>query len=238
VLVLASHGMTRLGGAENLLPELLEALGLGVGGRARMQWAARLPIWAKRLARRVVSQRLLDRHRVGYYARVSGFHGARAMALMNNRTAGVRLNLAGRDPEGSVQPGDEAEETLARIADAAAELTDERTGEALLIRATRTVDAFGPDHHPDLADLYLRFRQDLGPIDAALSPRFGRLVPPRLSYRTGDHTAHTRLWIRGPGVAPSDRGEPIDCDLLDLAPTVLTLGGVEPPEWMDGRPLL
>jgi predicted AlkP superfamily phosphohydrolase/phosphomutase len=245
VLVLANPGMTRLGGAENLLPELLEALGLGVGGRGRMQWAARLPLWAKRLGRRVLSQRFLDRHRVGYYTRISGFHGARAMALMNNRTGGIRLNLAGRDLEGLVQPGAEADGLLARIEQAAGELVDERTGERLLERATRISDAFGADHHPDLPDLFLEFRQDLGPIDAALSPRLGRLVCPKLSYRTGDHTAHSALWIRRPASAapiagtPSGEpaGVPVDCDLLDIAPTVLALGGVEPPAVMDGRPL-
>lgn len=239
VLLLASHGMTRLGGAENLLPELIEALGLGIGGRRRMQWAARLPLWVRRLGRRWVSQGLLDRHRVGYYTRVSGFHGARVMALMNNRTGAVRLNLVGREPRGRVKPGEEAEGILTRIADAARELTDERTGEPLLLRATRTADAFGEDHHPDLPDLFLEFRQDLGPIVAARSPSWGRLVCPRLSHRTGDHTAHTRLWIRGPGRGPESRSmpsdEPIPCDLLDLAPTVLRLGGIEPPDWMDGR---
>jgi len=239
VLVLATHGMTRLGGAQDMLPELLEGLGLGVGGRGRMRWAARLPMWAKRLGRRLFNQAFLDRHRVGFYTRISGFHGAAVLPLMNYRTGAVRLNLVGREPEGRIQPGGEADEVMRRIVEAASELVDERTGRPILMRATRAHEAFGEGYHADLPDLFLEFRQDLGPIDAARSERLGRLVRPRLTHRTGDHTSHSRLWIAGPRTLPGERGgEPVECDLLDLAPTILHLSGVEPPPVMDGRSLL
>jgi len=238
VLVLATHGMTRLGGASDMLPELLEGLGLGVGGRGRMAWAARLPRWAKRFGRRVLSQDLLDRHRLGFYTRISGFHGAAVLSLMNYRTGALRLNLAGREPEGRIQPGEEEESVIRRIVEAVSELRDERTGEPILLRATRVGEALGEERHPDLPDLFLEFRQDLGPIDAARSPRLGRLVRPRLTHRTGDHTPHSRLWIAGPG-APREGagGGASTCDLLDLAPTVLRLCGVDPPPIMDGSSL-
>jgi len=238
VLVLATHGMTRLGGASDMLPELLEGLGLGVGGRGRMAWAARLPRWAKRFGRRVLSQDLLDRHRLGFYTRISGFHGAAVLSLMNYRTGALRLNLAGREPEGRIQPGEEEESVIRRIVEAVSELRDERTGEPILLQATRVGEAFGEERHPDLPDLFLEFRQDLGPIDAARSPRLGRLVRPRLTHRTGDHTPHSRLWIAGPG-APREGagGGASTCDLLDLAPTVLRLCGVDPPPIMDGSSL-
>jgi bisphosphoglycerate-independent phosphoglycerate mutase (AlkP superfamily) len=54
------------------------------------------------------------------------------------------------------------------------------------------------------------------------------------------------LWIRRPTDATTldggeSSGEPapalIECDLLDIAPTVLALGGVQPPPVMDGHPL-
>jgi predicted AlkP superfamily phosphohydrolase/phosphomutase len=182
-----------------------------------------------------VSQRLLDRYRVGYFTRVSAFRGAQAIAVVNSRIGAVRLNLVGREPDGRVRPGAEAESVLARIEEAAAELREERTGEPVLLAATRASEAFGADAHPDLPDLFLELRADLGRIRAVRSARLGRLHCPRLTYRTGDHTPNARLWIAGPGIDAVDRLR--GADLLDVSATVLELCGVEPRSDLDGRAL-
>ena len=67
--------------------------------------------------------------------------------LPNNRCAAVRLNLAGREPYGSVQPGEEASAILEDIRSELLELEDPR-GERIVLRVQTAEEAFGPDRSP------------------------------------------------------------------------------------------
>jgi len=53
--------------------------------------------------------------------------------------------------------------------------------------------------------------------------------------RTGDHTKHSRLFLAGPGIeaAPIAR----EGNVVDIAPTLLSLLGVAAPSTYDGRAL-
>ena len=74
-------------------------------------------------------------------------------------------------------------------------------------------------------DLVMHFNDGYDPKGAmARTEVFGR------SALTGMHTyADSLFYVNRPGV-PTD-----DLDIVDLAPTILTLLGVEPPADMDGR---
>jgi predicted AlkP superfamily phosphohydrolase/phosphomutase len=117
-------------------------------------------------------------------------------------------------------------------------LEDPESGKPVVERVVTAEEAFGPDHHPDIPDVIVVFRTDLGQINAAQSPRAGLL---RLHQygpntpRSGDHTVESRLWAMGPGISPGTRVE--GGNVLDLAPTVLALLGVAKPEGLDGKPL-
>src|SRR5690606_30003131 len=143
----------------------------------------------------------------------------RAAPVENNRVGGIRLNVAGREPCGRVAPGAEADALVDELRTELLALRLPGTDEPI-VRAVHTpVEAFGPDHHPDLPDLMVVFRRDLGPLDRCWSPRVGLVeVPigtPRLP-RTGDHTDASRLWAAGPGIPAGTRLEP--GDVLDVAP--------------------
>jgi predicted AlkP superfamily phosphohydrolase/phosphomutase len=98
-----------------------------------------------------------------------------------------------------------------------------------------TDELFGPDRHPDLPDILIRFRTDLGMITACESPRVGRVQLIRRSHRTGEHGTPGAVWMYGPGVpAGTSLG---DVRTVDLAPTVLAGLGLGIPEWVDGAPL-
>ena len=101
-------------------------------------------------------------------------------------------------------------------------------------RVVTAKEAFGPDHHPDVPDLLVVFRTDLGQLEACRSERVGLIRRPLYlpsQPRTGDHTIESRLWAMGPNV-PAMTGE---ARAVDLAPTVLRLLQVAPPEGLDGR---
>lgn len=162
----------------------------------------------------------------------------RAVALPNNRCGAIRLNLEGREPRGCVAPGAQAAALLEEIAAEVRALRDPRTGGPIVKSVVTAGEAFGPGHHPDVPDLLIDFRTDLGLIEECVSPRAGRIrVPvyhPNIP-RSGDHTVSSRLWLAGPGVPAGI--ELTGADVLDLAPTVLERLGVPLPEWLDGRPL-
>ena len=57
--------------------------------------------------------------------------------------------------------------------------------------------------HPDLPDLLVEFRTDLGRIDACYSERVGLVeIPARNARvpRSGEHTPESRLWLMGPDI--------------------------------------
>jgi len=172
----------------------------------------------------------------------------RASVVPNNRCGAIRINQRGREPYGSVAQGEEARYVVEEIRTALEELRDPVSGEPIVVRTMTPVELFGPGHHPDLPDLMVLFRDDLGPLEACHSPRVGlveRPIFPRERRadgwpanlkRTGDHAPQSSLWIRGPGVAGNCAMG--DGRAIDVAPTVLDLLGVPVPPTMDGCSLL
>lgn len=230
VLVVASHGMGPVVGGPQLLDDVLARIG-ATRGRAGLR--GRLPYGLRRVVKRFVPASRRDALRYSGLADPA----TRAVPLINNRCGAVRLNLAGREPHGSVQPGAEAEALLDDITAALLELRQPSSGEPIVARVVRAAEAFGPDHHPDVPDLMVTFRRDLGVLDQCTSPRVGHIsVPPNGPWmpRSGDHTDEARLWAVGPGVAAGRRP---DGDVLDVAPTVCALLGVDAPAAYDGRAL-
>lgn len=241
VLVVASHGMGPKIGGYQLLPELLVRLGLGSGRGATAQVRSRLPKPVRRLARRAFRGRARARLQTaaGSLPRPLESPRTRAITVPNNRCGAIRLNLQGREPHGGVAPGPEADALVEELRRELLALEQPGSGERIVERVVTAEEAFGPDHHPNLPDLIVVFRTDLGPLEACRSARVGTIAEPirrRSTPRTGDHTVESRLWALGPGL-PAGARLP-DGNVLDLAPTVLRLLDVPLPGWLDGTPLV
>ena len=239
VVIFASHGMTEPKGGPQLLAEVLVRLGLGSGRGVAANVRSRLPIGVRALARRVVPH-AARRHLQAAAASLPTpleSPATRAVALDGDRVGWIRLNLKGREPYGAVAEGAEADATVEEVRTALLELADPETGETIVEQVTTAEEAFGPRRHPDVPDLMVDFREDVGRIDACRSERIGLIRqayrPP--AHRTGAHPARPSwLWIAGQ-TAPTEAGGE---SVLDIAPTVLALLGVPAPEWMAGRPLI
>ena len=127
----------------------------------------------------------------------------RAAFVNNNRCGGIRLNLRGREPFGSVEPGPEAAALLQMLRRELLALRDPASGEAIITRVQTSTEAFGPDHHPDLPDLICVFRTDLGMLERCESPAVGLVHAPVYhphAPRSGDHTVNSQLWVSGPEI--------------------------------------
>jgi predicted AlkP superfamily phosphohydrolase/phosphomutase len=210
----------------------------GAGAAASVR--TRLPRPVRAVVRRLVPGRARRRLQAsaGSLAAPLQSPATRAVVLHNNRCGSIRLNVRGREPFGSVEPGAEAGALLDELKREIGVLEDPDSGERIVKRVVTATEAFGPDHHADIPDLIVVFRDDLGPLEACRSERVGVVRRPNLNPKTprsGDHTRESRLWAIGPGIEPG----PIEGgNVLDLAPTVLALLGVPAPDDLDGRPLL
>jgi predicted AlkP superfamily phosphohydrolase/phosphomutase len=237
VIVFASHGMGPYTGGPQLLPEVLIRLGFGSGGGTAAQVRSRLPRSVRKTLRMLTPAAARKRLQsaAGSLPVPLASPLTRAVALENNRCGAIRLNLRGREPFGSVDPAD-ADALLDELRREIVALRDPASGEPIVTEAVTATEAFGPDHHPDVPDLMVSFRADIGVIDGCRSERVGTVERPvSITHRTGDHTSESRLWLRMPDATPAP--EVGDGNVLDLAPTVLELLDVPLPAWLDGSPL-
>jgi predicted AlkP superfamily phosphohydrolase/phosphomutase len=145
----------------------------------------------------------------------------------------VFLNVKGREPEGTVDPGD-YERVRRELADRLAAIPDEQgrdIGTVVHLPETTYPQVMGiaPDLIVHFGDLFWRsvgtvggvegvhtFENDTGPDDA-------------------NHAQQGLFIAAGPGIAA---GRQLDAHLLDIAPTVLELMSVTAPESMRGHSLV
>lgn len=235
VIVLLSHGMNAHYDATHLLDDVLRrltdrpaSLARRTLDHARRAWQ-RLPLsFTERF--RTIAQRV-DR------APDVADRSARACFAVptNANCAGIRLNLVGREPQGRLRPGAEAEAFVTWLTAALHELVEPASGRPLVKEVLRSAEVFPGEHATLLPDLLVRWRRE-GPIAGARSPRIGTIAREDASTRrTGDHRPEGWFFARGPGIAPGPRPDPVRAE--DFAPTIAALLDVGLGD-VDGRAFL
>lgn len=143
----------------------------------------------------------------------------------------VYLNLRGREPEGVVAPGADAEALLAELEARFRAVRDPHGGGPVFQDVLRG-DVLDPiDRHGRRPDLVLVPRADLT-VGRDLNDR---LWLERYPEPMGTHRPEGILVLAGPGIRPGPLPAPVD--LVDLAPTILAMADVPVPEDVDGRVL-
>jgi predicted AlkP superfamily phosphohydrolase/phosphomutase len=151
----------------------------------------------------------------------------------NTVTGAVRLNVAGRDPDGCVEPGAAYDAACEELAGLLAELVNVDTGEPLVLSVTRADAVHRWSEHDPFPDVLVEWNRR-APIERVWSPRFGAIEVPRTHWRTGDHTEHGLFVALGPGIEPGPVRGPVGVE--HLAPTIAAALGEALPD-VAGRPI-
>jgi len=241
VVLVASHGFADPTGGRQLVPDVLARLGYSSGGGTSARARSKVPPVVRRLARRVLPSGATAalQERVGTLPNPLDSPQTKAVELDGDRCSWIRLNLIGREPHGCVEPGVEADAMLEDIRSELLLLEQPGTGERIVTSVRTATETFGESHHPDVPDLIVDFRTDLGAIDACTSARAGLVRAPvrAAALRTGVHPPiPSVVWVSAPDLPtpPPERAG----KAVDLAPTILARLGVARPDWLDGDALL
>ncbi|MBA2686424.1 MAG: alkaline phosphatase family protein [Gemmatimonadaceae bacterium] len=250
IVVFAAHGMSHRFGAHFLLRDILCALGVAartprsLGERLREEIAR---VWrALPTPVRATLAPLRDRAvreegvRVGVPATGVDVDRSRCFPLANGlAVSGIRLNLVGREPRGTLAPGDEEARFVAQLQADLLAIVDEVSGAPLVKRVIRTRGLYEGEHLDSLPDLLVEWNDAVARGSTALGSGAGarvRATSNKLGVvegandygRSGEHRPGGWLVAAGPGVEHGRLSwEP---SLLDLAPTIAGMMGVELPD--------
>jgi predicted AlkP superfamily phosphohydrolase/phosphomutase len=259
VLLVSAHGMSHYRGAKALLPEILFRLGVtarppvappwprtlrsrlmetaGVAWRA-LPGAAREslgPLRARLTPSRTPAVRLPQLR--------ADLARSRCFPVPNGSpVGGIRLNLAGREPEGVLQAGPEADAFCDELARDLRAIVDERTGRPLIADVQRTDALYAGARRDALPDLLVEWTADpptgtlvhgggRGATVRATSPGIGTVEGTNAYGRTGENVPTGMFVCAGPGVAATERAEPVS--VMDFHPTICRLLGL-PDAGVDG----
>ena len=224
VLILSSHGMAPLASANHLLDDILrrlegEAKRADTSMREFAQNIGRsMPGFLKESLRRfaeplVESEIGKDRRR------------RKCFAVKSNTTNGcVGINLAGRQPNGRVNPGAEYEEFVDTLIADLKEVENIETGEKIVSGIWRTSDIFSGQFLAHLPDIIMEWHGS-GPITGVSSSKIGEIEKPLSGLgKWGDHTPHGFMMYTAPGLTPHQVEE--TASVLDIAPTIAAHFGV------------
>ncbi len=147
---------------------------------------------------------------------------------------GVMINVAGRQPEGCVQPGEEYEALRTRILEEVRELRDPQTGEPIVIEAYRREEIYTGERLEMAPDLIL-VTQDRYKGGTSLTELVSEVPLDILSKLSGVHRMNGIFLAQGPHVRKHASLE--HAGIIDVAPTIMYMLGMPIPSDMDGKPL-
>ncbi len=150
----------------------------------------------------------------------------------------IYINLVDREPKGIVQSGVEYEQLREDLIEALLSMRDPETGEAIIEKVVKREQLYSGPHLEQAPDLIIQWADygywGRGQYDVH-SPVFENQRHFDFSDQplTGSHRLDGILIVHGAEIEPEVGLN--DANIIDLAPTILSLLGIKPLEVMDGR---
>jgi predicted AlkP superfamily phosphohydrolase/phosphomutase len=150
--------------------------------------------------------------------------------------AGLYLNIQGREAQGIVAPGEEAQRLKEELIRKLSGLRDEERSCVGIRELFDTAKLYQGPYLREAPDFIIGFDHGYRTSwDCATGMASGPVFEDNVKAWSGDHIVDPRIV---PGVFfCSEKIDSEDPGIVDIAPTVLRLFGLEPPPHMDGRPL-
>lgn len=166
---------------------------------------------------------------------------SKTMAYSDSLFPNIRINLKGRELHGIVRPGEEYEGLLRELISGLMDLREVNHKEKIVDKVFRREEIYHGDYADMAPDLLLRWREDI-PISGIKLDSHHQLEPftspiPGEDYRviSGDHHLNGVFLAQGKDIKKGIKIE--GANIMDLAPTILSLMGIPVPDDMDGKVL-
>jgi predicted AlkP superfamily phosphohydrolase/phosphomutase len=150
--------------------------------------------------------------------------------------AGLYLNIKGREAQGIVAPGEEAQRLKDELVARLSGLRDEERSCIGIRELFDTAKLYQGPYLSEAPDFIIGFNAGYRTAwDCATGMASGPVFEDNAKAWSGDHIVDPRLV---PGIFfCSEKIDAQDPGIVDIAPTVLRLFGLQPPAHMDGKPL-
>ena len=149
---------------------------------------------------------------------------------------GMFLNLKGREARGIIEPGEEAKSVKREIISRLRGLRDEDRGAIGIQEVFDTTEVYEGPYSENAPDLIIGYASGYRiSWDCATGMVSGPVFEDNVKAWSGDHCVDPSLV---PGILFSNFAiQSDDPSLLDIAPSALTMFGLEPPKHMEGKAL-
>ncbi len=250
VIILSVHGIETNYSGNLVMPLVMEKLGFQVrpesprGGDGFSQllgWTRAFRELIPRSAREFINNQILpesfhDKVFSQAFSTSIDWKRSRAFFLPSDHFQGfLSVNLRGREPWGTVQPGAEYEAVCHELRNELGRLMNPETGRPAIreiVQVSRVYQGENLNHLPDLVIQWA----DEGPIRELHHPKFGSVSIDLHEVRKSQHSAEGFMIAAGRHI---QAGAQLNgATTMDLAPTVLHLLGEAVPREMDGKVLL
>jgi len=230
VIVLTQIGMGPKYTAQGVLDAVLLRLETGLRGRcvarAKSAWK-KLPL----AFRRGAAPHLWS---AGAPLRAFEHRHRKCFTVENNDFAGaIRVNVAGREPDGRVRPGREFDAYCAGLTRDLLDLVNVDTGAPVVQEVCRPANLYRGEYIDRLPDLLAIWNCNT-PIAGVRSPTVGTIMASSEDPRSGNHLPHGVLYACGPGIGAGHCAPEVS--VMDIAPTLAAVLGTELPD-VDGSPI-
>jgi predicted AlkP superfamily phosphohydrolase/phosphomutase len=150
--------------------------------------------------------------------------------------SGLYLNLQGREAQGIVRPGAQAEALKRELSEKLSGLRDDESGQVAIRKIYATSELYRGPYLDAAPDMIIGYEEGYRTSwDAAVGRITERVIEDNPKAWSGDHCVDPLLV---PGVLFCSRKiDSEDPGIEDMAPTALQLFGIDPPAWMDGKPV-
>ena len=147
---------------------------------------------------------------------------------------GIMINVAGRQPEGCVQPGEEYEALRTSILDEVRTVREPKSGEPVVLEAYRREELYHGERIETAPDIII-VTKDCYKGGTSIDELISEVPLDVISKLSGVHRMDGIILAQGPNIRKNGLIE--GAGIIDVAPTILYALGMPIPSDMDGKPL-